>query len=298
MKKFIRAQFRKKSRVYIMPTKMGGYFNGLLFLMFLLAVGYSNNLLLIFTLFLFGFNLIWLIQSHFHLYNLKFADISIESGHAHHPLKVKISWKNTPEGPLEWKFSLESLTDDFDLSSLGENSYSSQAEFYISQRGLHQWRYLKVSTDRPFGLYKTWIFHPLHLETIVFPPLLASSHIDLKSQVIGGEEETSFKGHEDFRSLAPYDQVESKKISWKHYARTGDLYIKEGYRPLTSVLDLKFDTEIFLKDNEQYLSWLATQMVESFRLGIPFSFEFGEKKYSASTDVLHLNQCLRDLALC
>jgi hypothetical protein len=120
----------------------------------------------------------------------------------------------------------------------------------------------------------------------------------LKSQVIGGEEETAFKGTEDFRSLSPYDQIESKKISWKHYARTGDLYIKEGYRPLTSVLDLKFDPELFTTEKDYYLSWLATQMVESYRLGIPFSFEFGEKKYLASTDVLHLNQCLRDLALC
>ena len=71
MKQWIINQSKKKARIYIMPTRMGGYLNGLIFLMFLLSVGYSNNLLLIFTLFLFGLNLICCIHTHYHLNALK-----------------------------------------------------------------------------------------------------------------------------------------------------------------------------------------------------------------------------------
>jgi len=298
MKKWIRSQFRKKSRVYILPTRMGGYFNGLLFLMFLLAVGYSNNLLLIFTIFLFGFNLIWLIQTHFHLYHLNFDSILIDSGHARSAVHVRINWRNCPDLPVNWSFEIETEDEDFKLAVINNGPEFSSTDLIVARRGLYKWRYLKVSTDRPFGLYRTWIYFPLKQDSIFFPPLLSKIAIDPFCQVISGEGETDYKGPEDFRSLGPYDNVESKKISWKHYARTGDLLIKEGFRPSTSSLELKFNEESYLSNHEQYLSWLATQMVECYRQGIPFSFKFQDKLFPSQSDAFHLKNCLRELSLC
>ena len=109
--KWILRQIKKKSRIYIIPTRMGGYLNGLIFLMFLLSVGYNNNLLLIFTLFLFGLNLIWLIQSHFHMHKLKLDAVHLEDGHALESVSVRVCWKNSPLPPLLWELSLEDEGD-------------------------------------------------------------------------------------------------------------------------------------------------------------------------------------------
>src|SRR5215212_6754965 len=106
IKAWLEKQFQKQERIYILPTRMGGYLNGLIFLMFLLSVGYNNNLLLIFTLFLFGLNLIWVIQTHFHLHALKIETLIIDEGHAGEALHVKALWKKAPEVPHQWRMAL------------------------------------------------------------------------------------------------------------------------------------------------------------------------------------------------
>lgn len=298
MKKWIRSQFRKKTRVYIFPTRMGGYLNGLLFLMFLLAIGYSNNLLLIFTIFLLGLNLIWLIQTHFHLYHLRLENIQINPGHAKESIFAKVNWAKTPNGPLDWEVRIETLDSQFPLKTLVDQISFSHAEIILPRRGLYQWRYLRVSTDKPFGLYRTWIYYPLTDESIIFPPLLPRQSLELSAQLLEGESETNLRGYEDFRSLGTYDQSDSRKISWKHYARTGELLIKEGFTPISSILNLKFDLKEFQDNEEYHLSWLATQMVESYHLGIPFSFDFKGKFFPPRHDAFHLELCLRELSLC
>lgn len=96
MKTWFKQQLRKRTRVYILPTRMGGYLNGLIFLMILLSIGYSNNLLLIFTLVLFSFNLIWIIQTHFNLNQLRLARMKIADGYADSKTQLTLSWKKLP----------------------------------------------------------------------------------------------------------------------------------------------------------------------------------------------------------
>ncbi len=172
MKSWIRKQFRKKTRVYIMPTKMGGYLIGLIFLMFLLAIGYDNNLLLIFTLFLFSMNLLWLIQSHFHLHHLKLQHISLANGHAQAELPLKVFWGKSPKGPYNWNLILERSSQSVKPEIFDQTDKLAIGQIKIPKRGIWNWTYLKVSTELPFGLYRLWCFYPVHFETVAYPSLL------------------------------------------------------------------------------------------------------------------------------
>ena len=292
MKKWIRRQFRKRSRVYIMPTKMGGYLNGLIFLMFLLSIGYSNNLLLIFTTFLFAFNLLWLIQTHFHLYRLKLEQLSVFSGHAHSSLNVQLFWKAAPKGPWNWEVILESDKGDFSLKTLGDDKTKSEGEITPEHRGAYEWQYLRVKTHNPFGLYQAWIYFPLNLKTLVYPALLNSVEIPLSGKDFEGELLQDKKGPDDFRGLASYANDESRKISWKHYARSGELLIKEGEEKMSPLLELHLKLPADPKLKEDYLSTLATQLVECHRRDIPFSLKVNGEASGLLSD------CLKVLALC
>ena len=296
MKNWIRKQFRKKARVYIMPTKMGGYLNGLVFLMFLLAIGYSNNLLLIFTLLLFGLNLIWLVQTHFHLHKLKLSHVLIQEGHAETGLKVSIYWNNSPAGPLDWSVNLESDQGVFALNKHFDNPSKSDGEIILNKRGVYRWCFMEVKTSNPFGLYQTWIYYPLNFQTVVFPPLLSSVFLDLHGQDLEGEVAQDKEGSEDFRGLKKYDFEEARKISWKHYASTNELLVKEGEEKKAPILDL----ELIIPDSgkENYLSKIATQIVECQKREIPFSFKSQNFKASANFTKSHVDHCLRVLALC
>lgn len=298
LKKWIKRQFRKRLRVYIFPTRMGGYLNGLIFLMFLLSIGYNNNLLLIFTLFLFAFNLLWLLQSHFHLQRLKFERLNISQGHVGEALSVTAYWNQISKSPWEWKLMLESDNEIYPLEGSEDNEEKSLRELRLPRRGLYEWKYLKVSSENPFGLYRVWIYFPLKMKTLIYPALLKKIELNLQGEDLEGDILQDKKGQDDFRGLTQYGEEESRKISWKHYARSGELLIKEGENQKAPVLkiDLKIPRDESLK--EHYLSYLATQMVECHRREIPFSLTDGKSVFMPAVHATHLHECLKVLALC
>jgi uncharacterized protein (DUF58 family) len=292
MKNWIRAQFRKRSRVYILPTKMGGYLNGLIFLMFLLSIGYGNNLLLIFTTFLFAFDLLWLVQTHFHLYRLKFDQLNILSGHAGQPIAVSVFWEKAPLGPWNWEIELEGERGTYKIEAAHHMSTKSEGEISPTLRGLYHWNYIKIKTINPFGLYQSWIYFPLKQDSLVYPTLLKNVDLPLSGNDFEGELAQDKKGHDDFRGLAKYANDESRKISWKHYARSGTLVVKEGEEKKTPLLqlDLKLPQDQTLKEN--YVSYLTTQLVECHRRDIPFVLRVNNEESS------QLSDCLKVLSLC
>jgi uncharacterized protein (DUF58 family) len=300
MKKWIRRQFRKKVRVYIFPTRMGGYFNGLIFLMFLLSVGYANNLLLIFTLFLLSFNLIWLVQTHFHLHALKFDSLSLKNGHVGETLPVCIRWRSSPQRPFQWAIDLEGNREVVTLSTLEEEAHQSVGEIILAQRGRQSWQYLKVETILPFGLYRSWIYFPLVETTFAYPALLKTTGLGHIGEThLEGQVPQERKGTEDIRELSPYRGEESRKISWKHFARSGDLYVKEGTEWNDRHLYLKIEPPSEAEAKENYLKVMATRMVEAYRQQVPFTFEIdGSVKRGPSAQEKYLHECLKDLGLC
>ncbi|WPU63409.1 DUF58 domain-containing protein [Peredibacter starrii] len=275
----------KKERIYILPTRMGGYLNGLIFLMFLLSVGYSNNLLLIFTLFLFGLNLIWVIQTHFHLHGLKFGSVQVTDNFAEDLTSVSIHWKKAPEGPLSWDL----LLDKVPVKTFHNTKERSDAHLVFPKRGVYQFSKLKVSTSQPFGLYRAWITFNVDVTAYAYP---------VKAKDLGvlpstpshteGEISTMNKGPHDVWNLGPYQGEESRKISWKHYARSGELVVKEGEE--LQEAEVKFELH---GPTEGQLSQLATQLVYCSDKSIPFSL-----KTSSGKTEHQLRECLKELAKC
>jgi uncharacterized protein (DUF58 family) len=289
---WILKQFKKKSRIYIMPTKMGGYLNGLIFLMFLLSVGYSNNLLLIFTLFLFGLNLIWVIQTHFHLLALKVESVLIQDNFAREKTFVDLHWKKSPRGPYQWQLSLESKDESYAVESVTDSENHSVGQIIFSKRGVYKFPHLKVKTAMPFGLYQAWAYYPITAEAYVYPERLKHAPaVNFNASFDEGDIPSLKVGPHDIWNLGPYQGGESRKINWKHYARSGELVVKEGEELTKSEVLFKL---LSLGENKEYiLSEMATQMVLCARQETFFSLETPHKKR-----VSGLSACLRELTQC
>jgi uncharacterized protein (DUF58 family) len=296
---WFKRQTRKRIRVFIIPTRMGGYLNGLIFLMMLLSVGYSNNLLLIFTLILFGFNLMWVVQSNYHLHHLKFDHLQVPHGFSGSLVQIVADWKSAPGSMHEWNLVIESEGEDLTVRTLEQTHHKLVGEVSLPSRGLKRWKYLRVSSTRPYGLYYAWTFYPLEVSSYVFPPLLSETEIpDLRVHDIEGEITSQGRGHDELRDLAPYQGEESRKISWKHYARSGELLIKEGSELKNAILHLRLKLPETVSAKEVYLSRLATQMMLCHRREIPFIFETPTSKRGPSFTQSHLYDCLKELAVC
>lgn len=297
MKKWIRRLLKKKSRIYIVPTRMGGYLNGLIFLMFLLSVGYSNNLLLIFTLFLFGLNLIWVIQTHFHLYALRFQEISIQDAHAGEAALVKIFWKKSPDGPHRWQLEISNDELSVAIPAMESATLETIGQMTMNKRGVFVFDSLRVKSEMPFGLYQAWVYYPVSAKVWVYPAKLKDSPALTRTPSSHEGDFSSLRsGPHDVWNLAPYQGEEARKINWKQYARTGELVIKEG-EELSEVV-VHFELRPVIENKELILSTLATQMVHCLRHDTPFSFQTQERKLRSAKTEKHLSDCLRELAKC
>jgi uncharacterized protein (DUF58 family) len=271
-----------------MPTRMGGYLNGLIFLMFLLSVGYNNNLLLIFTLLLFGLNLSWVIQTHFHLHALKLKSVSIRDGHAGELTDAQVHWEKVPDMPHAWTLAVENDESRVFFKNSG---------IILPKRGKWNFEHLLVSTELPFGLYKVWVYYKNPVTVYAWPSKLKDTpEIPRQPGMLEGENPSNVTGPHDVKNLAPYSPgEESRKISWKHYARSGELVIKEGEELMRSEVHFRVTDS---QDKEFLLSKIATQMVHCSRTDTMFSLETPTKKMATGTSTRHLEDCLKELAIC
>lgn len=294
---FIRALMKKRQQVYIFPTRMGGYLIGLIFLMLLMSVGYSNNLLLIFTLVLFAINLIWLIQSHFHLHALLPKSVRVTDGHAGDPQLIQIDWARAPEEPLHWEVWLEDTSSSLPVRMISTDKKSGFGEVVFENRGFREFKHIRIKTERPFGLYQVWCYYKVDVSLYVFPRRLKSFFpLEVEALDSTGETGRKIKGPHDFWALAPYQGEESRKISWKHYARSGELMVKEGEEH--GEFQVRFRLQRSSKDKEFILSKLATQMCYCYQTQVPFSFDGDLIKIPLGSTEKHLSDCLKELAKC
>ena len=240
----------------------------------------------------------WLVEGHFHLHDLKFRSLEIRNGHAEDLIPVKIQWDKSPESPWRWKFTIETENEEFHTSSIHFNEDGAHGLFKAPPRGKFSVRYLRVESDRPHGLYRTWIFFKAQSDFLSYPALIKIDKVELSGFGGEGEVTSEKKGNDEFKSLSPYQGEESRKISWKHYARAGELVVKEGEEHLSSIVKFELNLPENSKLKEAYLSQLASEMVTCHRKMIPFSFKAGSYFKQASLDNLHLNECLTFLALC
>jgi uncharacterized protein (DUF58 family) len=288
---------KKKETIYIFPTRMGGYFNGLLFLMFLLSIGYSNNLLLIFTLFLFGFNLIWVIQTHFYLHALKRENIKIGHGHSGGPAAFNIQWRSLPSGFQDWDLSVVCKHEIVPVKILENRENVTLGEIVVNRRGLWEWNYLLISSRRPYGLYRAWRYQRISHSSYAYPALSQEAPPPLLTYSTGeGEHLTGRNGSGDFYSLSSYAGEAMRMISWKHYARTGEVLVKEGEHQSDPLAQFSlFEIQGGRKEIE--LSIMATQMVNCHRENIPFELRTPHKHLGPAAHQQHLHECLKELAL-
>lgn len=295
--RWIRNQMRKKPRIYIMPTRMGGYLNGLIFLMFLLSVGYSNNLLLIFTLFLFGLNLMWLIQTHFHLHALKVGSVQIQDSFAGEKTLVHVTWSKAPDSPQHWELGFETKEKAFQVQRIGDENNLSTGQIVFPDRGRIDLKYLRVKSEMPMGLYYTWIYYPVEVSAWVYPKRLRDvPAISTRNDFEEGDFSSLKSGPHDVWNLKQYQGNESRKISWKHYAKSGELVVKDG-EELTKAL-VSFGVPVNVENKELILSRICTQMVLCSQTDTAFELVTAQRKYGPAIHQKHLTECLRELSVC
>lgn len=237
--------------IYILPSKLGALFLSLTLVLFIVGVNYQNNLLLLSSYLFVLIQIYAFIMSFKNLYQVEFELIEIKSTfspskpHA----KIKVS-STTPYRSLY--IAQDNLLRNINLVDQAKSEIIALP--YVS-RGKYPFPRLSIYSNYPFGLVKAFSYWQPTENAYVYPALNLQANESEFNEL--QDEDLEYHG---IKLFMPSDNP--VRMSWKHVARTGELYVKRFDKPVLeqskSEVYLSYSEEV--GDKEHRLSSLATKL--------------------------------------
>lgn len=275
----------------VRPTRLGLYLLGLNFILFLLATGYSNNLLFLFTLILIGQSFFWYVETVKYDHEA-IEDLKVSNCFAGSPAIISFSIPKTRFKKLYLQISGEK----FKVTDFVRNDQRIIVSVHLPKRGKYNLESISFYDSRPFGLFAKEIGVQNTRHFYVYPKILknVSLNTSINEEAESGSIDSNEKGDESFLGLTPYQGEDFKKISWKHFARTDDIYVKQGLAPLLSQYQFKLSDS----PSEEEISRIASIMLLAHLNQGVFSLKIKDIFIHPDSSQSHLHYCLERLAEC
>lgn len=284
-------------RVYILPTRMGLFFAAMLFLMFLGAMNYANNLALGLTFILASVGLVAMHHCQRNLAGLRIGAASTDPVFAGQTARFAVALFN------DAKVQRHEIALEADHGS-GQSSSISQDERVIvkvdvpaQQRGRLHLDHLQVSTDYPLGLFRAWTHVHVPMSCIVYPKPAERNAAPPPMETDTGGAQDSRRGDEDFAGLRTFHAGDSpRRIAWKAYARGQELQVKEyaGTAVTSHMLDWESLPGL---SAEARLAQLCRWIEDAHNSGRAFGLRMPGVELAINFGVAHRHRCLTALAL-
>lgn len=282
--------------IYILPTRYGYTFAGVLVVMLLGAINYSNSLafLLTFLLAALGSNAMW--HTHRNLLGLRITRLPAEPVFAGETARLAYSVAHPGRVPRRG-LTLEAPGHpgrSFSVPAHGDTQVT--LTLPTRRRGvLHPGR-LRLHSRYPLGLFRTWSWLHLEGDVLVYPRPLpvedtAGSGADDPQEAhhrrLPGDEFTGLRG------FVPGDSP--RRVDWKALARTGDLYVKEFHESRGGRLWLDWD-DLPAGDVETRLSMLCHRVLQAHGADLEFGLRLPGIEVPPGRCAAHRRRCLEHLA--
>ncbi|MCX8084331.1 MAG: DUF58 domain-containing protein [Calditerrivibrio sp.] len=176
-------------------------------------------------------------------------------------------------------FILNTQKDIFFISPA--SSSRSFVNIKFNKRGLHKLESIMIESPYPFNFFVRYKYYKIDSEITVFPEpanILVSTD---NYNIIGDSNDSSKKTMklEELSNIRSYSNDPAKRIFWKQFAKTGELYTKEYTGEDSRSFQIVFEDLIKYYPLEESLS-LATKMVEEFyKNGVVFSLVLKGETY-------------------
>lgn len=237
--------------IYILPSKLGALFLCLTLVLFIVGVNYQNNLLLLSSYLFILLQIYAFFMSFKNLYRIELELIDIQSTFAPgKPIaKVKVS------SIMPYRSLFVCLGNNTHRVDLVDEATFELIQLPYESRGKYTLPRFLIFSNYPLGLVKAFSYWQPPSSVYVYPPLSSKVKEFEFNQIQGLDLE--YQGINSFTS-----SDNPVRMSWKHVARTGDLYIKRFEQPMFE----QSDSEVYLNyneevgDKEQRLSSLATKL--------------------------------------
>jgi uncharacterized protein (DUF58 family) len=286
-----------RGRIYILPTRLGLAYAGMVVAMIAGGLNYGNNLALGLAFLLASLGLVAMHHCHGTLSGLEVRLLSTEPAHAGQPVRYRLRLEGRSQLPrpqVEVSAGEESH-DVVDVPAGGQADAT--VERVAVRRGRVPLERCVVATRHPLGLFRAWaVLHPDY-SAIAWPRPAAPGRAPPAVETDTGGAQDRARGDEDFAGLRPYQPGDSlRRIAWKAYARGRGLHVRQLAG--TDVVSHLFDwASLEGLDVESRLSQLTRWVVDAHAAGEAFGLRLPGVTIDANLGVAHFQRCLDALAL-
>jgi uncharacterized protein (DUF58 family) len=297
--------FLSQRRVFIIPTRAGMVFAGLLVLLFFGSVNYNLSLgfaltFLLAACALIDMNLSFRNLAHLHLSagraRAVFAGdeaqfeltVSNRRKHDRYAIMVGFVGEDLPDLPQAMDIAANA-TRDVILACLAR------------QRGWLSAPRVRLITRFPLGLMRAWSYWRPDAKVLIYPhPEETAPPLPVDDEA-GSEHGRA--GYDDFAGIRAYQAGDAMKhLAWRQIARVdlefgGALVTKHFAGGSGNQLCLDYSKLPGAMDSELRLSRMTRWVLDAEARGLEYSFRLGEISFEAALGPAHQAACLRALAL-
>ncbi len=289
-----------RKKIYILPTRHGLAFAGVLMVMLTGAINYNNSLAYALTFLLTSLALVSMLHTYRNLAGLSLAGRPGDDVFAGSQAYFHINVDNRP-GPVRQGVQLcEKRQPQEPVVNLAIPANSRRVATLTvpaRQRGWQTLDKVTIASRAPFGLFRAWSPVQLGLQVLVYPVPAGAQPLPPTLSHHQHEHGRDGQGRDDFAALREYQVGDSpKRIHWKIAARGNSLPVKlfEGARQGDLLLH---DQAVLAPERAARLSQLCAWVLKAQSLGLKYGLELGSSRIAPGDGPQHHRKCLRLLAL-
>jgi uncharacterized protein (DUF58 family) len=297
----LRRKMVRENRIYIMPSGRGVIFLGAVFVMILTGATYNNNLIFILAALLFAVFCVSMVQTHYNIKGVRLEFLNADENFEGRNLSLlfQIVQKRARH---KQALQIRLLSKHFKtISKSSENllpaerAKSARIEVEAWRRGVHSLPDVVLETYYPYGLFRAWKVFRGRGRLVVYPRPESSVRLEAAPLAAGEAEVGARHSPEgDFGELKPYRMGESyRQISWKHYARSNELFSKIHWGEEHKHYRIPWDERV---DRETQLRRMSRWIEVALNENATFEMETGDLKIETGFGLDQARTCWRALA--
>lgn len=293
--KYFEKQTQDRPKVYIIPSRHGFRFVAINFFLFLIAITYANNLALLITFIMVTFFILQMFSIHRIIQNFILDNANFSDDYINHDHLAYLNTNKDLDIPLSKYIRMTLVGEEgqeVETSFHKVNSPTSlQFKILYPKRGIYHFKRVKFYTYGPTKLFYVWRYFPLKKTVTIYPE---RKKIDSIRNILDQGERTN-TGESEFEYHLRYNRgISSKRIDWKVYAKTDQLYAKKYSDHEAIVLDINFSS--FQDEKENVLSYMSYLVDKYYHESIPFKLTLPNKAIQPSKGYRHFEESMEAIS--
>lgn len=256
---------KNNNKVYIIPTKAGFKYIFINFTLFLISLSYTNNLCLLITFTMVAYFILQMLDTHKIIQDLEIKSITINDHYLNQSMiicQLNSSQNTSLSSFVNFEFVMRNKSYlATEVEELTKNLITKKIK--IKKRGHYKFDRIKIYTTGVTRMFYVWKYYQSNFDFYTYPRRLnlSQGHYVNDTDKKQGVFESEFHSHHPYIFGMP-----SKRIDWKIYARSDQLYWKKHIDFHNRAFEINFN-KIDANNVEEKISAMAHLIQKHYKNG-------------------------------